>query len=82
MHFIGTKPGRLHQTSDFLLEVDRAHPSRTLSSAKDVQSRGEREFQEYVEEASCCRRTIAVAFADERETYRATRSERPRQAGS
>ena len=31
-------------------------------------SRREREFPEYVEEASWCRRTIAVAFADERET--------------
>ncbi len=68
MHFIGTNLGRLHETSGFLLEVAGAHPSRTLSSAKDVRSRGEREFPEYVEEASWCRRTIAVAFADERET--------------
>jgi hypothetical protein len=68
MHFIGTNHGRLHETSGYLLEIARTHPSPTLSSAKDVQSRREREFQEYVEEASWWRRTIALAFADERET--------------
>jgi len=68
MHFIGTNLGRLHETSGFYSKSLARTRRELFHRRKMFESRGEREFPEYVEEASWCRRTIAVAFADERET--------------